>query len=82
MRITKSVDQCFIRGSKPYPFEHTHISSDSITMFKGGRPKKPVWQAFIMQGDKKAQCKQCFHILSAKVERLTAHHERFSVLNV
>lgn len=47
-------------------------------MFKGGRPKKLVWQAFTMQGDKKAQCKQCFHILSAKVERLTAHHDRCS----
>ena len=31
-----------------------------------------------MQGDKKAQCKQCFHILSAKVERLTVHHEKRS----
>ena len=47
-------------------------------MFKEGQPKKLVWQAFTMQGDKKAQCKQCFHILSAKVERLTAHHDRCS----
>lgn len=47
-------------------------------MYKGGRPKAPIWGNFITLENKRAQCKKCQYVRSAKVERLTAHHARCS----
>ena len=42
-------------------------------MYKGGRPKDPIWELFQIIGDgsnKKAQCKNCLHVMSKKADRM------------
>lgn len=48
-------------------------------MFKGGRPKDPVWDHFhrVTEGAKtSAQCKKCHHIMANRVERMKAHRSK------
>ena len=48
-------------------------------MFKGGRPKDPIWDHFnrLVQGSKvTAQCKICLHIQTCKPDRMKAHYAK------
>ena len=48
-------------------------------MFKGGRPKGPIWDHFnlITQDSKKsAQCKLCLSVQSIKACRMKTHHQK------
>ena len=46
-------------------------------MYKGGRPKDPVWALFDPSpADGKRSCKSCSTLVSAKADRLRAHITR------
>jgi len=50
-------------------------------MFRGGRPKDPVWEHFYLVEDgqkKSAQCKSCLNFQSVKPCRMKAHLEKCS----
>ena len=48
-------------------------------MYKGGRPKDPVWALFDPSpADGKRSCKSCSTLVSAKTDRLRAHITRCS----
>ena len=39
---------------------------------KGGRPKDPIWDSFVITAGK-AQCNHCFSMISKKADRMKAH---------
>lgn len=51
----------------------------SVTMFKGGRPRDPVWQHFLevtVSGKSFAKCKHCGNQQLPKACRLKQHHDK------
>ena len=44
-------------------------------MFKGGRPKDPIWDSFLITADK-AQCKMCLTLISKKALRMKTHLDK------
>ena len=48
-------------------------------MYKGGRPRDPIWDHFTVievGGKKSAQCKTCLGTQSMKADRMKAHHKK------
>ena len=48
-------------------------------MFRGGRPRDPIWDHFnlVEEGSKKAaKCKMCFYVQSMKVCRMKTHFQK------